>query len=134
MRYLLIDSNVIIRRLRGTIDDKTWFALLSGRAPVISPVTLHELRRGIRPGSKWETNIDQYPAPVVDSPSEADWSDAADLIRKLFWNTHKGPNLARLQNDALIALTAKRLNAELWSKDGDMKALCDALQVRLFVD
>jgi predicted nucleic acid-binding protein len=42
--------------------------------------------------------------------------------------------LARLQSDALIALTAKRINAELWSKDGDMRVFCEALKVRLFVD
>src|SRR5690349_16410010 len=105
MNYLLIDSNVIIRRLRGAIDDKTWIGLLSGRAPVISPITLHEIRRGIRPGSPWEGSIDRYPAPVVDAPTESDWITAADLIRKYFWNIHKGPNLARLQNDALIATT-----------------------------
>src|SRR5689334_2175198 len=86
MNYLLVDSNVIIRRLRGAIDDKTWSALLSGRAPVISPVTLHEIRRGVRPGSAWEANIDIYPAPVVDPPTEADWIKAADLIRKFFWD------------------------------------------------
>ena len=134
MKYLLIDSNVIIRRLRGAIDDRTWIGLLSGRAPVISPVTLHEIRRGIRPGSRWEVSMDQYPAPVVDAPTESDWVIAADLIRKHFWNTHKGQNLARLQNDALIATTAKRLGAELWSRDGDMRVFCVELGVRLFVD
>ncbi len=134
MNYLLIDSNVIIRSLRGAIDNKAWNGILSGRAPVISPVTLHEIRRGIRPGSPWEASIDQYPVPVIDAPPESDWVTAADLIHKHFWNTHKGQNLARLQNDALIATTAKRLGAELWSKDGDMRVLCAELGVQLFVD
>ncbi len=134
MSFLLIDTNIIIRRLRGAIDDKTWNALLSGRAPIISPVTLHELRRGVRPGSPWELSLNKSIAPVAAPPDEEDWSSAADLIRKLFWNTHKGPNLASLQNDALIALTAKKLNAELWSRDGDMRILCDTLGIRLFVD
>jgi predicted nucleic acid-binding protein len=134
MNFILVDTNIVIRRLRGSIDDKTWSALLSGRAPAISPVTLHEIRRGIRPGSTWESKIDHYPAPMVDPPTESDWITAADLIRKYFWNTHKEQKLACLQNDALIAITAKRLNAELWSKDGDMRILCNALGVKLFVD
>jgi predicted nucleic acid-binding protein len=134
MTYLLIDTSVIIGRLRSAIDDKTWNSLLSGRTPVISPVTLHELRRGIRPKSLWEENIDNYLAPVTNPPSTEDWSTAADLIRSLFWNTYKGPNLSLLQNDALIAITAKKLNAELWSRDRDMKMFCKALGVRLLID
>lgn len=134
MKLLLIDTNVIIRRLRGMIDESIWQVYLSGRAPVISPVTFHELRRGIRPGSPWESEIDRVPAPLVDPPSEEDWITAGDLIRIHFWKMRKGLELARLQNDALIALTAKRLNAELWSQDGDMRVLCDQLGVRLLVE
>jgi predicted nucleic acid-binding protein len=134
VKYLLIDTNVIIRRLRGAIDDKTWNALLAGSAPVISPVSLHELRRGIRPRSAWEKEKDESLVPTVNPPTEEDWILAADLIRNYFWNTHKGPNLARLQNDALIAVTAKRLGAQLWSKDGEMKVFCDALGVQLFTE
>ncbi len=90
MNYLLLDTNIIIRHLRKNIDYKTWIALLSGRAPVISPITLHELRRGVRPGSKWEETIDLYPAPLTDPPSVEDWIKAADLIRTSFWNERKG--------------------------------------------
>ncbi len=134
MSLILIDTNVIVRRLRGAIEEKAWIRNLAGRAPVISPITVHELRRGVRPGSPWEADMDRYPAPLVDAPTAVDWVEAADLIRRLFWNTHKGHSLMRLQNDALIAITAKKLSAELWSKDGDMRILCDTLGIRLFVD
>lgn len=134
MNYILVDTNVIIRRLRGALNDTVWNAMLASRAPVISPITWHELRRGIRPGSPWESSIDNCPAPLIEPPSEADWIESADLIRKLFWKTHKGLALGRLQNDVLIAVTAKRMGAILWSKDGDMRTLCHELGVQLVVD
>ena len=134
MNFLLIDTNVIIRRLRRSIPDPIWNERLSGRAPVISPVTAHELRRGVRPGSPWEKAMTSFPAPLTEAPTPQDWIEAGDLIRKLFWNSHKGLALSRLQNDALIAVTARRLGADVWSSDGDIKLLCGSLRVRLLTD
>ena len=107
---------------------------LDGRAPFVSPVTLHELRRGIRPDSPWETQMDRLipnDSIIAPSPSQQEWVDAADIIRACFGKTRSKVELAALTHDVLISLTARTLQAELWSRDGDFKVICKEIGVHL---
>lgn len=130
---LLIDTSILISYLRGAISTEILLRTLDGRAPLVSPVTLHELRRGVRPGSTWENQINRLvPSDTIlaAAPSSHEWMEAADVIRNYFNNRSK-IELATLTNDVLIALTAKTLCAELWSRDRDFKLICKAIGVHL---
>ncbi|MGK5088979.1 PIN domain-containing protein [Bdellovibrionota bacterium FG-2] len=131
---ILIDTSVLISYLRGALSPEILVRTLDGRAPLVSPVTLHELRRGIRPGSVWESQIDRLvPSQTVlaPAPSHQEWLDAADVIRSCFGKTRLKTELAILTHDVLIALTAKTLQAELWSRDQDFKLICQTIGVVL---
>jgi predicted nucleic acid-binding protein len=131
---ILIDTSVIIDHLRGNISPDVWLKTLEGRAPTISPVTLHEMRRGIVPGSRWENQIeDLMPATSIlaPAPDTADWLTAADVIRTCFGKVRSKPDLATLAHDTLICMTAKKLNAEVWSRDKDFRQICDSIGVLL---
>jgi predicted nucleic acid-binding protein len=132
-RGLVIDTSVIVGALRKRWSAQTWSGVLLGRRPVLSPVTLHELRRGVKPGSPWEGRIDELApaeAIIADPPSRQEWLDAADILRERFFTRGKLERAA-LQNDVLVALAAKRIGAELWATDGDFKAICEALELPL---
>jgi predicted nucleic acid-binding protein len=131
---ILIDTSVIIDYLRGNIGTEIWLKTLAGRAPTVSPVTVHELRRGLVPGYRWERQKDSLvPRDSVLSlpPSTEDWLEAADVIRFRFGKTRSKTELSILVHDVLIGFAARRINAELWSRDQDFKVICDEIGVSL---
>lgn len=135
MSSLLIDTSIIIDYLRNGSARRFWQRTLEGVAPILSPVTLHEIWRGTRPESAFEKELRKsspVPAIVAPPPSTDDWILAADLIRKNFWNKRDKLGLALLTNDALIAISAFHLKAALWARDSDFKILCQELDVRLY--
>lgn len=130
----VVDTSILVTYLRGGISTEMWHKTFDGRAPLVSPVTLHELRRGIKPGSRWELDPDSLmPGQLVISPppSTSDWLEGADIIRRCFAASRSKPELAALAHDVLIALAARAQNAELWSRDKDFKIICQALSVPL---
>jgi predicted nucleic acid-binding protein len=78
-----------------------------------SAVVLSELRRGARSRESQRLVAKLFAlAKVCWEPSAADWWEAGKLVRdvgdKQGWETHKR---REFQNDALIALTARRFGA-----------------------
>jgi predicted nucleic acid-binding protein len=111
--WAILDTNVYIGHWEGARYED---ALNEVRRAFIvrhSAVVLSELRRGARTREATAL-VEQLRAraPVVWSPQSADWWEAGELIRELGdergWDRNKRRDF---QNDALIALTARRHGA-----------------------
>lgn len=68
---------------------------------------------------------------LTPAPAFQDWIDAADVIRTCFSKTRSKIELAALTHDVLIALTARKLQVNLWSRDQDFKLICQSIGVQL---
>ena len=68
---------------------------------------------------------------LAPPPTYQDWLNAADVIRSCFSLNRPKAELANLTHDVLIALTARTLHAELWSRDKDFKLICQTIGVLL---
>ena len=118
LRYALPDTNVLIRHLRGNLDDA--FDPFSRRFILRhSAVVLSELYRGA--GSAVARRVvDRLvkDAPTIWAPTTEDWLAAGRLVRTIGdakgFDVHKR---RELQNDCLIALTARRHGAIVLTAD-----------------
>lgn len=117
------DTSVHVALLRGhvSLDD------VLGRAPVgpvrLSPVVASELQRGSR--GRTRRAVERLVARMVpiEPPSwRTDFLEAGRLLAGIFAD-HEAIGLARLQNDVLIALTARHTGAMLVALDGHFAAL-----------
>lgn len=113
MHWAILDTGVYI----GHWEEGRYDALLADvhRGYVVrhSAVVLSELRRGARTAAAARRVDGLYRiAPVVWEPRAADWWQAGKLVREVGdrhgWEIHKR---REFQNDALIALTARRHGA-----------------------
>jgi len=111
--WAILDTNVYIGHWEGGRYDE---ALAEVRRAFIvrqSAIVLSELRRGA-PTRTAKTLVDKLRerATVVWAPQTSDWWEAGELIRELgdarSWDRSKRRDF---QNDALIALTARRHGA-----------------------
>src|SRR6266852_1542577 len=115
MAWALFDSSIYIGHWeRGLYDD----VLLSVRRSFVvrhSAVVLSELRRGARTKEVQEKVAMLFRlARTQWAPSERDWWEAGGLIRDIADREGWDPIKRRsFQNDALIALTARRYGATI---------------------
>jgi predicted nucleic acid-binding protein len=99
-----------------------------------SAVVLSELRRGARNQQARRTVESLYRvATQIWEPTAADWWEAGKLVRDLGdqhgWDIHKRRGF---QNDALLALTARREGALLVTSNGfDFRLMERRLSLRL---
>ena len=113
MRWAVIDTSVYIDHWEGGRHE----ALLSAvrRAFIVrhSSVVLSELRRGARTRPAERLVDDLFRRAAVQwAPTAADWWEAGRLIRAIGSRRHCDAAKRRdFQNDALIALTARRYGA-----------------------
>jgi predicted nucleic acid-binding protein len=132
--WALIDTNVYIGHWeRGLYDE----ALQQVRRAFIvrhSAVVLSELRRGARTRAA-ERTVARLRALARDpwTPTENDWWEAGRIIRTLgdahHWDRSKRRDF---QNDALIALTARRRGATVVTANrDDFELLSRKLGVRI---
>lgn len=113
MHWAILDTNIYIGHWeRGLYEEE--FAALA-RVFVIrhSAIVLSELRRGARSRAAGRLVTSLYHlARVQWEPTAEDWWEAGRLIQKIGdagrWDAHKRQEF---QNDALIALTARRYGA-----------------------
>jgi predicted nucleic acid-binding protein len=112
------DTSVHIPLLSGALAWDTALQIVD-RCPVrLSPVVASELLRGVTGSdrSRVETLIAQL--LPLDPPSwRRCWYDTGRLLPKIFPD-YEGVGLARLQNDCLIALTARYTGSLLLTADG----------------
>jgi len=115
LRWAILDTSIYV----GHWETGRYDALLQNvqRAFIVrrSAVVLSELRRGARTGEA-RRNVERLRAavPTVWEPNAGDWWHAGKLVREIGdqedWEIHKR---REFQNDALVALTAKRHGATI---------------------
>ena len=119
MRWAILDTSVYINQWEGRLGPD---ALLSVRRAFIvrqSSVVLSELRRGARsPEGRRLVDTLFRLAKVQWAPTPGDWWEAGRVVRKVGdaqgWDRHRRQ---AFQNDALIALTARRHGATIVTAD-----------------
>ena len=123
MAWAILDTNVYIEHWEGSLGED---ALLEIRRLFVirhSTVVLSELRRGARTAAQRKlVETLARRAKLKWTPTEEDWWEAGLLVLAIGddrgWDRHKR---REFQNDALIALTARRHGA----------AVCDVQRRRL---
>lgn len=136
MTFAILDTCVYIdhweRGLHATQVQQVTHAFVVRQSAVV----LSELRRGARtPAARRLVESLHRLAPEIWEPSPRDWWAAGDLIRTIGdaqgWETSKR---REFQNDALIALTARRHGARVVTTNGaDFKLLARAVKVDVVV-
>ena len=119
--WALIDTSVYIGHWERGLYDEVLQQVRRAFIVRHSAVVLSELRRGARTRSA-ERTVTRLHALARDpwAPNQSDWWDAGRLIRTLGdahdWDRSKRRDF---QNDALIALTAKRHGATVVTANRD---------------
>lgn len=115
MRWAVLDTTVYIGHWERGLYEERLAALRKAYVIRHSAVVLSELRRGARTREAQRLVEGLYRLAAVRwEPTVEDWWEAGRLIRKVgdaqSWDTNKRRDF---QNDALIALTARRHGATL---------------------
>jgi predicted nucleic acid-binding protein len=103
-----------------------------GNVPVrLSPVVASELLRGVskRPRRVIERLVRQL-VPIEPPSWRQCWYDAGRLLPEIF-REHEEIGLSRLQNDLLLALTARHTGALFATTDGHFAAMSRLIAFRL---
>lgn len=133
MRWAIVDSSVYIDHWERGLHDA---ALNDVRREFVirhSAIVLSELRRGARTREA-RGLVDQLfrLAKIQWAPSSVDWWEAGKLVRTIgdtaSWDEQKRRSF---QNDALLALTARRHGATVVTTDRDFELLGRALSISL---
>ena len=117
------DTSVHVALLRGIRSlDEVLRAVAAG--PVrLSPVVASELLRGTRGAARRAVEQLVRRLVPIEPPSwRSGFLDAGRLLPRLFTD-HEHIGLARLQNDVLLALTARHTGATLITMDHHLAAL-----------
>jgi predicted nucleic acid-binding protein len=112
------DTNIHIPLLSGKL---AWEVVVDkvGRCPVrLSPVVASELLRGVvGPDRRAVDTLIRQLVPLEPPSWRRCWYEAGRILPKIFPD-HEAIGLARLQNDCLIALTARYTGSLLLTADG----------------
>lgn len=134
MRTAILDTNVYIDHWEQRLQPAHFDQLRRVYVVRQSAVVLSELLRGART-KKAEAIVESLrrTCKVIWEPLAADWCEAGQLIRKIGdardWDRRKRQEF---QNDALIALTARRHGATLvTSNSHDFELLRAEIQLDL---
>jgi predicted nucleic acid-binding protein len=125
------DTSVHVALLRGTLTLDHVYARATLGPVRLSPVVASELLRGTR--GRARRGVEKLVARMVplEPPSwGARFLDAGRLLPRVF-RDHEEVGLARLQNDVLIALTARHTGALLVAGDAHFGALTEHIPFKL---
>jgi len=131
-RYALPDTNVLIRHLREDLTDE--FQAFARRYILRqSAVVLSELYRGAADTTSTRAVDRLARSAQIWSPETADWLMAGKLVRALGdaagYDVHKR---RELQNDCLIALSARRHGAIVLTGDiGDFRLIASRIEIEV---
>ncbi len=134
MRSAVLDTNVYVDFWERGLHSETVRAIHAAFVVRHAAVVLSELRRGARTQQARRTVESLYRiATEVWAPNADDWWEAGKLVRDLgdrqTWDIHKR---REFQNDALLALTARRQGALLiTSNRSDFRLLEQRIGVRV---
>jgi len=117
------DTSVHIDILRGDLQVTDVLERVQGGPVRLSPIVASELLRGA--SGKAARAIERLASSLVpiEPPSwRSAWLEAGRILPKTF-ASHEPIGLARLQNDVLLALTARHTGAVLVSKDEHFRTI-----------
>ena len=125
------DTNVHISLFTGAVSFDRLVQRI-GNLPVrLSPVVASELLRGVSSQSRGVVERLVRQLVSLEPPSwRQSWYDAGRLLPRIF-SHHEEVGLSRLQNDMLLALTARHTGALFVTTDGHFDTLRRLLPFRL---
>lgn len=128
MRWAILDTAIYVGHWEAGLHDELLVQVRNAFVVRHSAVVLSELRRGARtPKARRLVDALFRLAAAVWEPTAADWCDAGKLIREIgdgeAWEVNKR---REFQNDALIALTARRHGATVITTNRSDFALLSA--------
>ncbi|HLE61161.1 MAG TPA: type II toxin-antitoxin system VapC family toxin [Thermoanaerobaculaceae bacterium] len=132
MAWAILDTNVYVGYWERGLYEERLSAVQRAFMVRHSAVVLSELRRGARTRDAQSIVEDLFRiARIQWEPTPADWWEAGRLIRKIGdarrWDRNKRRDF---QNDALIALTARRHGATVVTADSqDFDLLARELRI-----
>lgn len=134
MHLALLDTNVYIGHWERGLYQSSLEAVRRAYIVRHSAVVLSELRRGARTRDAQRLVLQLFRlARVCWEPTASDWWEAGRLVREIGdaegWDRNKRRHF---QNDALIALTARRYGATVVTADvADFELLARNLRILL---
>ena len=135
MRWAIIDTSVYINHWERGLHDEALAAVRRAFVVRQASVVLSELRRGARTRDARELVTTLYRVARIQwTPTTADWWEAGGIIRAV-GDAHDWDRQKRqaFQNDALIALTARRHGATIVTTNRtDFELIVNELRVSLF--
>lgn len=117
------DTNIYIDYLRGVMPAQIYVRYFHTYIIRLCPIVYHELLRGIRT-PKVAKLVTQLTEEVLflPAPTTAMWTQAGQLMSA--WRPARGGKTwEEMQNDVLIALTARHTGTTLITRDADFKKL-----------
>jgi predicted nucleic acid-binding protein len=136
MHWAILDTNVYIDHWEKGLYQEFLESLRQAYIIRHSAVVLSELRRGARTRDAERVVMTLHKlARLYWEPTSADWWEAGRLVRNIGdrerWDTGKRRDF---QNDALIALTARRHGATVVTADRkDFSLLARALRIAVLI-
>jgi len=117
------DTSVHVALLRGTLSPDAVLREI-GHTPVrLSPVVASELLRGVSGrAARSVARLVSRLVPLEPPSWRRCWIEAGRLLPRIFPN-HEELGLARVQNDTLLALTARYTGALLVTRDAHFTTL-----------
>ena len=134
MHFAIFDTNIYIGHWQHGLYEETLAAVRRGYIVRQSAVVLSELRRGARTREAERLVTALFRLSAVHwEPTASDWWEAGKLVRQIGdmedWDRHKR---REFQNDALIALTARRYGATVVTANvSDFALLARALRIHI---
>lgn len=134
MRWAILDTNVYIGHWERGLHEAELISIRKMYVVRHCSVVLSELRRGARTRSARRLVDSLFRLAAVQwEPEAADWWEAGRLIRKI--GDEKGWEIGKrrdFQNDALIALTARRHGATVVTANrANFELLADELKIKV---
>ncbi|MBI3183359.1 MAG: PIN domain-containing protein [Myxococcales bacterium] len=132
--WAIIDTSAYVDAWEGKVGISLLEQAVQGLVVRQAAVVLSELRRGARtPAAMQLVRSLRATAKVIWAPAADDWWEAGRLVLELGdaqgWEVQKR---REFQNDALIALTARRHGAAVVTSNGaDFRLLARAVRYRL---
>ena len=127
----LFDANVYIGELTGRIpagESEKWRSQYLIR---LSPVVYHELLRGARKKDLiYEIRDRTVSTPV---PTFKMWEESATILSQWVFSSGRNEVLFKLQNDILIALTARSLGAVVITQDRHFEKIAERVSFLYFL-
>lgn len=116
------DTNIYLDVLKGKFSKDIFDGYFSKYVIRLCPVVYHELLRGMREALIHKVQRDFGKIIRLPAPTAEQWKEAALLIPQIE-GSKDIRNLERLQNDVLIALTARSQGATVITQDRGFESI-----------